>query len=77
VKFLVTGLPSDVTEDAIKVGMVKFGTVTHVEFIAQGQGSVWAIMEMPVTHEQAFQITQRMQDFYYGGRYINVRILNH
>ena len=73
----MTGLPSAVTEDAVRIELEKYGTVARVELVPQGQGSVWAIIEMPVTHEQAFQMTERVRDFYYLGRYINVRVLNH
>lgn len=76
-KLLITGLPPDATEDAIKEGMTKFGSVTHVEIIPKGQGDLWSIVEMAITPEQAFNITQRVNDLWYQGNYISVRILNH
>lgn len=76
-KFLVTGLPLDITIDGIKEGMAKFGPVSHVEMVEKGKAEPWAIVEMAVTPEQAFNITQKVQDVWYAGNYINIRILNH
>ena len=76
-KLLITGLPPDASEDGVTQGMTKFGSVTHAEIIPQGKGDVWAVVEMAITPEQAFSITQRVNDIWYQGNYINVRILNH
>ena len=76
-KMLITGLPADAKADAVKEGMEKFGRVTHVDLVPKGQADTWAIIEMDITHEQAFSITQRVNDIWYQGNFINVRILNH
>ncbi|WP_448365796.1 hypothetical protein [Fluviibacter phosphoraccumulans] len=47
--------------------MKKFGTVTHVEIVPNGQADTWAIIEMAITHEQAFSLTQTVNDIWYQG----------
>jgi len=76
-KLLITGLTQDASEEAVTEGMTKFGPVTHAEIIPQGKGDVWAIVEMAITPEEAFRITQRVNDIWHEGKYVSVRILNH
>lgn len=77
-KLLITGLPVDATADAVKVGMEKYGPVTHAQMIeTKTTGEAWAIVEMAITPEQAFNLTQRVNDIWYKGNFIGVRILNH
>ncbi|MGV1017324.1 MAG: RNA recognition motif domain-containing protein [Fluviibacter phosphoraccumulans] len=66
-KLLITGLPADANAEAVMEGMKKFGTVTHVEIVPNGQADTWAIIEMAITHEQAFSLTQTVNDIWYQG----------
>lgn len=57
--------------------MARFGSVNHVEIIVGKHGESWAIVEMPITDEQAFEITRRVTDIWHDGHFVNARILNH
>lgn len=76
-KLLMTGLSSEATEDRVKAGMEKLGPVTQVEIIEKGNGAAWAIIEMPITDEQAFRITRQVTDIWHDGQFVNISILNH
>lgn len=76
-KLLLTGLAAEPSAEKVKAGMERFGPVSHVEIVASKEGDGWAIVEMPITDEQAFEITRRISDIWHDGRFVNVRILNH
>lgn len=76
-KLLLTGLPEDATESAVRAGMEKLGTVSSVQLVAKDSGETWAIVEMPITPDQAFKITQQVTDIWHAGNFVNVRILNY
>lgn len=76
-KLLLTGLPTDATADRVKVGMEKLGPVTQVDIVDKGNGAVWAIVEMPITDDQAFNITRQVTDIWHDGKFVNISILNH
>lgn len=78
-KFLITGLPPEADAAGIKEAMQKHGAVLHAE-IVQNEGTkdeAWAIVEMAVTPDKAFDLTTRFAEYWYQGRYISLRILNH
>ena len=75
-KLLITGLPSDTTADRVKSGMEKLGPVTHVEIVDKANGSSWAIVEMPITDDQAFRITRQVTDIWHDGKFVNITIMN-
>lgn len=57
--------------------MEKLGPVSAVELVAQAGNSDWAIVEMPITDEQGFNLTQRVRDIWHAGQFVNLTILNH
>lgn len=76
-KFLLTGLTTEATKSSVWSGMEKLGPVTSIEMVKQNNGDQWAIVEMPVTDDQAFKITQRITDVWHAGKFVNISILNH
>lgn len=76
-KLLLTGLPKGATGEAVREGMKKLGPVSAVEMVVQAGSSDWAIVEMPITDEQAFNLTQRVRDIWHAGQFVNLTILNH
>ena len=76
-KLLLTGLPIDATAEEVREGMEKLGTVSNVEIVSQNGPDHWAIIEMPLTDEEAFNITRRVTDLWHLGRFVNLRVLNH
>ncbi len=76
-KLLLTGLPMDATVDRVKSGMEKLGPVTEVEIVDKGLGAVWAIVEMPITDDQAFRMTRQVTDIWHDGKFVNLTVMNH
>ena len=77
-KLLITGLPADVQEDALREAMEKMGPVLNVVIYREGSANnVWATVEMTISDEQAFQITTRITDIWHGGQFVNARIMLH
>jgi hypothetical protein len=76
-KLLLTGLPTDATTDRVRAGMEKLGPVTHVDIVDKGNGAVWAIVEMPITDDQAFRITRQVTDIWHDGKFVNITVVNH
>ena len=78
-KLLLTGLSPEATEEAVRTGMERLGSVSAVQIVpASGPDqAASAIIEMPITDERAFQITRQMQDLWHDGRHLNLTILNH
>ena len=75
-KLLLTGLSESATEESVNQGMEKLGVVTSVQLLSKS-GDVWAIVEMPITPEQAFKISQQVCNIWHQGRFVSARILNH
>ena len=75
-KLLLTGLPESATEESVKQGMEMLGVVTSVELVSK-INDVWAIIEMPITPDHAFKITQQVCNIWHEGRFVSARILNH
>lgn len=76
-KLLLTGLPSHATETSVKVGMEKLGIVESVTIHSSEGKGTWAIIEMPITDERAFQITQQVKDIWHDGQSVSINVLNH
>jgi hypothetical protein len=76
-KLLITGLSSQATEASVKVGMEKLGVVQSVSIHSADEKGTWAIVEMPITHERAFQITQQVKDIWHDGNFVSINVLNH
>jgi len=76
-KLLMTGLPKEATPESVQAGMERLGPVSRVEMISQDGANHWAIIEMPITDEEAFNITRRVTDIWHAGQFINLTILNH
>ena len=76
-KLLLTGLPLEATAEKVREGMEKLGTVSNVEIVSKNGPDHWAIIEMPITDEEAFNITRRVTDLWHLGRFVNLRVLNH
>gem|GEM_PF-5043295 len=73
------GLPPEATADGIKDVMQKYSAVIHAEIVSAEASSTeaTAIVEMAVTPDKAFDLTTRFAEYWYQGRYISLRILNH
>lgn len=76
-KLLLTGLTSDATAEKVKAGMEKLGPVSQVEIVDKGNGAIWAIVEMPITDDQAFKISSQVTDIWHDGKFVNITLMNH
>ena len=77
-KLMVRGLRVDVTEQEVRAGMEKLGPVDSVEIVPNRSVNAtdcWAIVEMPISHERAFQITRQVTDIWRDGRRINIDLV--
>ena len=77
-KLMVRGLRVDVTAEEVRVGMEKLGPVDSVQLVehrSESPSDAWAIVEMPISHERAFQITRQVKDLWHDGRRINIDLL--
>lgn len=78
-KMLVTGLRLGVTAQEVRQGMEKLGPVDRVEIVpteSEHAKDCWAIVEMPISAEQAERITSRVTDIWHDGRMINIRVMH-
>jgi hypothetical protein len=76
-KLLMTGLPKEATSEGVREGMEKLGPVSSVEIVSKDGPNNWAIIEMPITDDEAFNITRRVTDIWHAGQFVNLTVLNH
>lgn len=79
-RLMVRGLRVDVTADEVRIGMEKLGPVDRVQMVehhTENPTDAWAIVEMPITPERAFQISRQVTDMWHDGRRVNIHVLTH
>lgn len=77
-KLMVKGLRVDVTAEEVRAGMEKLGPVDSVQLVehhGEDPRDAWAIVEMPISHERAFQISRQVTDLWHDGRRVNIQVL--
>lgn len=74
---LLTGLPAQATEEGVAAAMRKLGPVDSVQIVREGNAETsWAVIEMPITHDEAFRLTQRVQRIWHDGQYVSLSLMN-
>jgi len=77
-KIMFTGMLPEVTEDAVKVALEKFGPVAQVSIIRDGTPDTpVVIVEMDISDIQAYKLTTLITDIWHNGHMINARLLLH
>lgn len=77
-KLRIRGLRLEVTEQEIRAGMEKLGPVDSVQILPNSHPQTTdcvAIVEMPISHERAFQISRQVTDIWHDGRYVNIEVV--
>jgi hypothetical protein len=75
---LLTGLNAGSTEDGIREWMRRFGPVTHLKFVRDGNAAApVALVEMQVSEAEAFAITSRISDYWHEGSLVSARLMLH
>lgn len=77
-KLMVRGLRVDVTAEQVRAGMEKLGPVDSVQIVenrGENPKDAWAVVQMPITHERAFQISQQVTDLWHDGQRVNIHVL--
>lgn len=80
IKLMVRGLRVDVSAEEVRAGMEKLGPVDSVQIVehqTDNPSDAWAIVEMPISHERAFQISRQVTDLWHDGRRVNIHVLAH
>ena len=78
-KMLVTGLRLGVSAEEVRQGMEKLGPVDRVEVVpteSEHAKDWWAIVEMPISAEEAQRIASRVTDLWHDGGTINIRVMH-
>ena len=78
-KMLVIGLRLGVSAEEVRQGMEKLGPVDRVEVVpteSEHAKDCWAIVEMPISAEEAQRIASRVIDLWHGGGTINIRVMH-
>lgn len=77
-KIMFSGLPPDISEEAIKKSLGKVGPVHSVSIVREGDpDSPVVVVEMDISDVQAYQLTTRVTDFWHDGQMINAHLLLH
>lgn len=77
-KILLTGIAPDVTEERVREGLSRFGPVSKVSIVRDGDPEhPVVVVEMALTDQQAYDLTTRITDIWHDGRHIDARLLLH
>lgn len=78
-RILLTGISPESTEESLRTAIEPhFGPIDRVEIVRDGDaGNPMAILDMPLSDQQAFRMVQRITDIWHDGRRVNARLLLH
>ena len=77
-KILITGLRADIDEVGVRALLERFGPVTRVDIIRDGNADEpVALAEMSIGDGPAAYLTFRLTNYWHDGKVINARLMHH